>query len=257
MDAARPVDVDDRSSWRPPRRSCPRRPTLPAPRRVRRGYSRAQQHPYGAHQSGSSDVGSQAIDTRPTRRRNGTVDYPIFLTHDSHGFWCSAPPAPKPVRSGLASSGRTQDGVHRTAFYGNRPYSHLRTEFEDRRQQAAELGPDTRPENGADPTTQHRGREAQDTARRKRIPQSANSPTSEPARSRTRRPTRRDQAAPHAHRSERRRHPPATSTTESHRTTLTPHRVVTSANAPFRFVPTATRLPIARNAGNSGLSRLA
>jgi hypothetical protein len=34
----------------------------------------------------------------------------------------------------------SQAGVDRTAFYGNRPYAHLRTEFEDRLQQLQNCG---------------------------------------------------------------------------------------------------------------------
>jgi hypothetical protein len=40
----------------------------------------------------------------------------------------------------------SEAGVDRTAFYGNRPYAHLRTEFEDRLQRAQQAGqvPDPR-----------------------------------------------------------------------------------------------------------------
>ena len=42
----------------------------------------------------------------------------------------------------------SQAGVDRTAFYGNRPYAHLRTEFEDRLQQLQNCGQTPDPKTG-------------------------------------------------------------------------------------------------------------
>jgi hypothetical protein len=114
----------------------------------------------------------------------------------------------------------SQAGVDRTAFYGNRPYAHLRTEFEDRAAAAAELRLDTRPESGADPTTQGRGWQAPNPSRPsnnndRRTHRLPNQGTRE-----TRRPARRDPAAPHRRRPERQRHS-TTSPAEGHRPMLT------------------------------------
>ena len=77
----------------------------------------------------------------------------------------------------------SQAGVDRTAFYGNRPYAHLRTEFEDRLQQLQNSGQTPDPKTAQIERLKPRSTSSEPVWH-KRIPRSTNSPTSEPRRSR-------------------------------------------------------------------------
>ena len=98
-------------------------------------------------------------------------------------------------------------GVDRTAFYGNRPYAHLRIEFEHRLQQLQRDGhtpdPKARRSNGCS-----RGRQAQNPSRPGEFDDRGTHRLPNPGPGPARRPTRRDPPSPRRRRPEYERCPP-------------------------------------------------
>ena len=140
-----------------------------------------------------------------------------------------------------------QAGVDRTAFYGGRPYAHLRIEFEQRLQQ---LQPTDipRPEDHADRTAEGRRRQAQNPPGTGEHDNRSTHRLSNPGTGTVGRATRRDPPSPRCRPPEGQRHLPARATAEDHRPMLTQHNQVMSITVTARLSPHARpRIPRTRD----------
>ena len=116
-------------------------------------------------------------------------------------------------------------GVDRTAFYGNRPYAHLRDRIRAPPPAAATGRETPDPKTAQIERLKSRGRQAQNQPGPGEFDNRATHRLPDPSPGPARRPTRRDPSAPLGRRPEgEHRPPPGDAEPESHRPMLTQHR---------------------------------